>query len=110
VNAFAAAAAVLAADSNIGAPATYTASGGSPLSLRVVLSRPEEALGGLDAPRGIAIAAVAMLPAAALTTRPARGAALSVDGVAYLVAEVVQDEIAAAYTLHLRRAPPPVTP
>lgn len=107
MTAFAAAAAVLAADPNIGADATFTAAGGGgPVAIRVVFSRPEDAIGGLDGPRGIAFAASVMVPAAALAVRPARGDTIATGGTTYQVAEVMADEIAATYTLHLRRAPP----
>lgn len=102
---FAAAAAVLAADVHLGTDAIYTTfTRGDPVQIRVVLSRPEDAIGGLDAPRSIAAAAVAMVPAAALPVRPVRGDAIAIAGQAYQVAEVMQDEAAASWTLHLRRA------
>lgn len=104
---FAAAAAVLAADPHLGVPATYTPAAGQPLQIRVVPSRPDDAIGGLDAPRSIAAAAVIMVVASALPARPARGDAVTFLGTDYLVAEVMQDEIAASFSLHLRRAPPP---
>ena len=111
MSAFAAAAAVLAADPNLGTDATFTpAGGGGSLALRVVLSRPEEAMGALDALRGLAGSARAMVPASALTAAPVRGDAITIGGTAYLVAEAAQDEIAASWTLHLRRAPPAPPP
>ncbi len=98
------------ARSRLGVDGTFTAAGGSAVAVRLVPSRPEEAFGGLDAPRAQAVHAVAMLPAAAVPARPQRGDALIFGGQAYLVAEVLQDPRGASYTLHLRRAPPPVTP
>jgi hypothetical protein len=111
VSAFAAAAAVLASDANIGADATYTpAGGGASLAVRVIPTRPQEPIGAMDGPRSIAVAASVVIAASAVTAPPARGAALVFGGVAYTVAEVMLDEIAASYTLNLRRAPPPPPP
>jgi hypothetical protein len=104
---FAAAAAILAADPHLGVAATYTPAGGQPVQIRVVASRPEDPIGGLDGPRSLAIAAAIMVAAGALPAPPARGDAVTFNATAYLVAEVIQDEAAASFTLHLRRAPPP---
>ena len=106
MNAFAAAAAVMAADPNLGQAATYVADGGQggAVEVRVVLSRPEEVIGTLDAPRSIAAALAAMVPASALQRRPARGDLLILQDGDYTVAEVIADVSGAAFTLHLRRA------
>lgn len=105
MNAFAAAAAAIAADVHMGVEAVWREAGQGPgLPLRVVPSRPEDAIGGLEGPRAIAAAAVVMVPASALPARPARGDALTFHGTHYVVAEVLADEIAASFTLHLRRA------
>jgi hypothetical protein len=104
---FAAAAAVLAADANLGVDATYTPIGGGAVAIRVVTRRPDEPIGGLDAPRGIAAALAAMIPRGALTAPPARGDELTIGAESFLVAEVLGDEAAASWTVHLRRRQPP---
>ena len=83
---FAAAAAVLAADPHLGVAATYTPAAGQPVQIRVVPSRPEDTIGGLDAPRSIAVAAAIMIPAGVLPARPARGDAVTFGATNYLVA------------------------
>lgn len=105
MNAFADAAAALAADTNLGVDATWTSrEGGPPVSLRVVASRPEDAFGALDGPQSSNTSTLVMVPAAALCARPEEGDGIALGGACYVVAEVRQDVTAASWTLHLRRA------
>jgi hypothetical protein len=100
---FAAAATALAA-SSLGVAATYTPSGGSAVTIRVVPRTPEGTFGGFPGPTSQGVAAMVMVPEAALSARPTRGDAITLDGTAYAVAEVLQDARAASWTLHLRKA------
>lgn len=93
------------AASRLGVDAVWTSRlGGPPLDVRVVPSRPEQAFGTLDGPRGAGIATQVMMTATALPGRPERGDLLSFGGEGFTVAEVLQDARGVSFTLHLRRA------
>jgi hypothetical protein len=100
---FAAASAAITA-SALGIAGTYTPAEGQPMAVRLVPSRPEEAVPGFEGPRAQAIHARAMIAASDLPARPQRGDALAWGDLSFTVAEVVQDPRGASFTLHLRRA------
>jgi hypothetical protein len=104
-DAFAAAAAALAEDPNLGTDAEWTSRlGGAAVAVRVVPTRPEGGFGGADAPTVAGIATSVMITAAALPGRPERGDLLTFSDTDYTVAEVMQDTRGVSFTLHLRRA------
>jgi len=107
MNAFAAAAAALVADQNLGSAVTYARSGAtwSPVAVRAVLSQPIEPYQLGDGAGIVAPHLEAMLPAAALPADPAEGDALTLaDGAAYLVTTAMRDVTGAAWTLRLKDA------
>ena len=104
-DAFAAMAAALAADTNLGTDATWTSRlGGAAVSLRVVPSSPEATYGIGDGPPAAGVVASVTVAAAALPGRPERNDRLTYAETDYLVAEVMQDARGVSWRLHLRRA------
>jgi hypothetical protein len=103
MTAFAAAAAALAEDANLGQAATFLPAGGGSHTVRVVPARPADAFSGLEGPPTLAIATSVMVPLAALPAAPRRGDRMSLDGVDYLIAEVEADSRGVSHVLRLRR-------
>ena len=108
MTAFAAAAALLAADPNLGTSAVYTPAIGAAVPCRVVLSRREpDAFSGSSGAGRRTTGWEAMLPAASLPGfRPTRGETLTIGDVDYQIEEVAMDPISAAYTLTLTLSGP----
>lgn len=103
MTAFARAAAMLAADPNIGSAALYTAQGEPPLTIRVVMTRDEAPQLGVG--RGIVAGGhVAMIPADAIPDRVQRGELLSVGTDDYTIETAELDEAGASWRVTLRRA------
>jgi hypothetical protein len=101
--AFARAAAVLAADPNLGVAALYTPAGEAPLAFRVVRMREENVLLGVG--RGIAGGGEAvMIPVLSLPDRPQLGERISIGTEDFLIETAERDEAGASWRVTLREA------
>jgi hypothetical protein len=100
VNAFAAAAAVLVADTNLGVAATW-ARGAATAAVRVVLSAPD-VVHQVATPGVTDADAMAMLPVADLANTPAAGDTLTIGAVAWRVVSAQRDAAQVAWRLGLR--------
>jgi len=107
VTAFAAAAAVLAADPNLGVDAIYTPSIGAAVPCRIILSRREPDAFSASAAGRRTTGWEAMAPTTAFGAfRPARGETLTIGDVDYQIEEVAMDPISTSYTLTLTLSGP----
>lgn len=91
---FAAAAAALAADVNLGETATWTPAGGAPQTVRAVRSR-------TDAGFGNAAGLSVMLPAVSLTGSPRRGDTVVLAGTTYAIEDADLDAQGSMWTVVL---------
>ena len=103
---FAAAAAAMVADSNMGIYATYARAGAawSPIAVRVLVTQPIHEMGMLSARGAVLPVRHAMLPAAALPVDPAPGDRLTIAGVTDLVSVAERDAEGVAWSLILKAA------
>jgi hypothetical protein len=93
----------LFADPAIARDATYTAEGGSPVAVRVVLRRPDEITGFGDARLWSETTRVDLRVVEVSNPRP--GDALEIDGEAFLIqGEPVRDRERLVWTIDLRPA------
>jgi hypothetical protein len=102
-DAFAAAAAALAEDANLGQDATFLPASGGSYPVRVVPVRPADAFSGLEGPPSQAIATSVMVPLAALPAPARRNDRLLLAGVYFLIAEAEVDSRGVSQVLRLRR-------
>ena len=89
----------------LGVDATWTSRlGGAAVAVRVMPASPEAGYAAGEGPSVSGIASSVVIAAAAIPGRPERLDLLTHGGIAYFVAEVVQDPRGVSYRLHLRRA------
>ena len=105
MNAFQQAIEAIAADPNQGQNAVYTPSVGRvgpfPVAVRVILSRPVEAISGFGGIGALAPAAVATIATSALPYPPQRNDTLQIGGTVWRVETPEADPVGASWTLPL---------